>query len=214
MPAIVLRISFKRVLRSKWTHKELIAYISKKFQALDQELFLVDFLKLLYYGEAETAMDTHEAQNWRDRLLESFTFGTSGETKIGILDSLYPNCFEFWITSSNTSKCLEGRQWIMKNLPSIRNRTIRKIQNDYLYVEGGTEIARERIFRTYLLKSGLNAGLFVNFLILLLRSIYDFYNAKNLDYGLPLLVFMIWLIALIFTYMYNRGKVLYIVKEE
>jgi hypothetical protein len=47
MPAIVLRISFKRVLGSKWADKELTWVISEKLQALDSGLFFQGVLQAL-----------------------------------------------------------------------------------------------------------------------------------------------------------------------
>jgi len=213
MPAIVLRMRFQRVFGGEWTGEELIAHMSKNFDPLELKIFLDSFRNVQSWG-GQIRIEEKELEAWRDRLLASFAFGTLGETRIGLVRSLYPGCYEFWICSSKVANCLAGRRWVIKKTPNIWNGTLRKIENDFLSLEGGTEINREKIFWNYVVKSGLNVGLLVNFIISVVSMFYDYVNSKILDYRLPLLIFVVWFITLLFTIIYYRRRIIYVVKEQ
>jgi hypothetical protein len=207
MPAIVLRMRFNRLLFGSWSAEELVRFVSKKFQKLGEDehnAFLKDLFTLR--PEAEKAIG--------ERIVASFNFGTLREAKIGLLRSGYPECIEFWVYSKRIEKCLEGRQWIIKSSPSFSQKAKRKIIGDLLFMEGVDEIPREDMVSKYALKNGLNAGLLVNFIVLLAKTIDDYISHRSLDLNLPSIVFFIWILALSLTVLYYRKKVAYIVQKK
>ena len=91
---------------------------------------------------------------------------------------------------------------------------LKRIESDFLLLEGGTEIDREKTISRYVLKSSLNAGLGVNFVIAALNSVYRYFVFQEIGYQLPLMIFAVWFIALFVALTYYRGKGIYVVNEK
>jgi hypothetical protein len=206
VPAIVLRMSIKEILNGPVTSEQLVQFMSKKYGKLDRQRFLGRLFELLSWGMQQEV----DRQDYDDRLLASFAFGGSGDTWIGVLKSFYPDCFEFYICSNKITDCIVGRKLVLRTALGIRNGKLRKIVNDFLYIEGGTEIPREKILWEYILKNGWNVGFLVNFVIQLTSSLLTYNRTGNFDYWLPLAIFVVWFITFIIMVMHFRTKVVYI----
>lgn len=204
MPAIVLRMKFRQI-RGSWNAEDLSGFMSRDFEPLQE----AEFLRKL-----SSLVEKESLTRLQDKIFGAFRFGTSGDIIIGMIESFYPNCHEFWVCSPSLEKCIEGRRWIIKSTPRIIQMTLRKVVNDFVVLEGGDEIHRARMVLDYAIKNGLNAGLIVNFIILLLKSIYEGYSTYSFDFGLPILVFKIWFVFFLATCLYYSRKVAYIVKAS
>jgi len=210
MPAIVLRISFRKVSGRILNAKEILDFLNPKLKLVDASIFRKRLAKIYVWEEDAV----NKVQIIMERVLGTFALGDLGEsTVLGIFDSTYPDCIEFWICSPKPIDCIKGRKCVQKSIPSIRKGVIKKYESDNLLLEGGEQISREGNLSRYV-RGDFNIGFLLAFVTISLSSLINYLSEadKQFDYASPLIFFAIWLIVLFGEILHNRGKGVYVVK--
>jgi hypothetical protein len=211
MPMIIIRASFHSWRRKILDKKEVFSFLSPKFKAVASST-LSDRLKKIYVwdknpnGKVATIMTN---------IMGTFAIGDLDEsTTLGIFDSIYEKCIEFWICSSKSIDCVKGREYVRRKLRSIRRGIYPKIEIDTLVLEGGNTIAREGTLSRYV-RGDFHVGFLIALATTLLTSIYEYVvdSTKAFNWTLPLLFLLAWLVVFIGELIYNKGKGVYIVKK-
>ncbi len=211
MPAIVLRMTIRNIKGRILNKEEILGFLTPKLKSVDASIFQRN-LERIFVWEIDA---TEKAQIVMKRVLGTFALGDLGEsTVLGVFDSTYPDCIEFWISSPKPESCIQGRKCVRKSIPSIRNGVIKKYESDNLLLEGGEKIPKEGNLSKYV-RGDFNVGFVLAFVTVFVPSLVNYLSNPHIqfNYALPLLYFALWLIVLSGEILYNRGKGVYVVKE-